>query len=76
MKHTPGPWTLKRSGTIAQKETGDVIATCGYRVEVGSNEDDDNAVAGSVEWSGDTLAVAVEDAEAALLGLRSEPAPG
>ena len=40
--HTPGPWKLKREGTIADSE-GDLIATCGYRCRVGSTEDDDNA---------------------------------
>lgn len=43
-KHTPGPWYLKHSGTVASRESGDVIATTGYNVVVGSTEDEDNAV--------------------------------
>jgi len=31
-EHTPGPWHVKRSGTIVEKATGDLVATCGkYR---------------------------------------------
>lgn len=41
--HTRGPWVVKRQGVVADKECGDVIATLGFRVAVGSTEDDDNA---------------------------------
>lgn len=41
--HTPGPWAIKREGVIAQQSSGEVVATCGYKVAVGSDEDDANA---------------------------------
>lgn len=41
-KHTPGPWKLKRSGTISDNN-GELVATTGYRVAVYSEEDDANA---------------------------------
>lgn len=40
--HTPGPWKLKGSGTITDAD-GELVATTGYRVRVGSDEDDSNA---------------------------------
>lgn len=40
--YTPGPWKIKRSGCISDSN-GDLIATTGYRVAVGSDEDDFNA---------------------------------
>lgn len=40
--HTPGPWKLKRSGAISDAD-GELVATTGYRVRVGSDEDDANA---------------------------------
>ena len=39
---TRGPWKLKRSGTITDAD-GDLVATTGYRVAVGSVEDAANA---------------------------------
>ena len=41
-EHTPGPWKIKRSGSIFGPDE-DLVATTGYRVSVGSNEDDANA---------------------------------
>lgn len=46
--HTPGPWRLKRNhsgeefGAVLGRD-GDLVATTGYQVRVGSNEDDANA---------------------------------
>lgn len=42
-KHTPGPWFLKREGTICDKETGQLVATTGYRVTPLDDEDGPNA---------------------------------
>lgn len=47
-EHTPGPWKLKRErsgdeyGAVIGAD-GELVATTGYRVRVGSNEDDANA---------------------------------
>lgn len=40
--HTPGPWRLKGFGSIFGADGG-LVATTGYRVTVGSDEDDLNA---------------------------------
>ena len=62
-RHTPGPWYLKRSGTIAQRESGEVVATCGYQVAAGSDEDDANA---SLIAAAPTLLAACRSAVSAL----------
>ncbi len=42
-KWTPGPWKIRRSGCISAGDEGALVATTGYRVEAGKNEDDANA---------------------------------
>lgn len=44
-KFTPGPWLQKNPeiGAIYSKADGGLVATTGYRVAVGSQEDDANA---------------------------------
>lgn len=39
--HTPGPWKLKREGTICDAN-GDLIATTGYRVTAVDDQDAPN----------------------------------
>lgn len=41
--HTPGPWFIKRPGVVAERSTGELVATLGYRARAGCSEEEDNA---------------------------------